>query len=125
MRKNVGKLLLLQLLLFSMSIGIAFSETPVPFKNGTLYHTIRKDDTNNTKMLVDVLSELRKVYQVDFVYESNTLPDTKVAFSITKFKNVEQALNSILIPLGIHYKKVLDQTYVLFRAYLKSSFLII
>lgn len=114
MRKNVGKLLLFQLLLFSMSIGIAFSETPLPFKNGTLYHTVRKDDTNNNKMLADVLSELRKAYQVDFVYESNLLPDTKVAFSITKFKNVEQALNTILIPLGIHYKKVLDQTYVLF-----------
>jgi TonB-dependent starch-binding outer membrane protein SusC len=62
-----------------------------------------------------ILSDARKSFDVDFVYETNILPDTKLMVDLAKYKTVESFLDDLLKPYGLKYKKVLSRTFVLYK----------
>jgi len=67
-----------------------------------------------SKTISQLLLEARKVFDVDFVYESNVLPDAALAMNVTKYKTVTAFLDELLKPYGLKYKKVLKKAYVIY-----------
>lgn len=92
-----GKLMLCLLLISSLS-GFAKGQNEEP------------------RTLPNILTELRKKFDVDFVYESNTLPSSKVSINIQSYSSVDAALNDLLKPLDIRFKKVLAKAYVIYKS---------
>jgi TonB-linked SusC/RagA family outer membrane protein len=74
-----------------------------------------KGQTEESKSISDVLTESRKKFDVDFVYESNTLPTGKLSFDISKYKSVENLLEDLLKPYQLKFKKVLTKVYVIYK----------
>lgn len=76
-------------------------------------------DTNQNLQARDIsslLSEARKMFDVDFIYESRILPPVKVAMDIEKFKTVDEFLSELLSPYSLKYKKVLEKAYVIYSS---------
>ncbi len=74
-----------------------------------------KGQKDNARSLPDILTECRKKFDVDFVYESNTLPAVKVSFDIRRYATVEALLDDLLKPHQLHYRKVLSRAYVIYK----------
>jgi TonB-linked SusC/RagA family outer membrane protein len=74
-----------------------------------------KGQSEDAKTISDVLTESRKKFDVDFVYESNTLPADKLNFDIARYKTVESLLEDLLNPHQLKYKKVLTKVYVIYK----------
>ncbi len=75
-----------------------------------------KGQIEDSKTIADILTESRKKFDVDFVYESNTLPATKVSFDVSKYTSVEKLLEDLLSPYQIKFKKVLAKAYVIYKS---------
>ena len=99
MRKKTfpGKMLLCILLILNIAC----------FANG---------QTEDSRTISDVLTESRKKFDVDFVYESNTLPTSKLNFDISKYAIVELLLEDLLKPYQLKFKKVLNRVYVIYKS---------
>ena len=72
--------------------------------------------TEDSRTISDVLTESRKKFDVDFVYESNTLPTSKLNFDISKYAIVELLLEDLLKPYQLKFKKVLNRVYVIYKS---------
>jgi TonB-linked SusC/RagA family outer membrane protein len=75
-----------------------------------------KGQMEDTKTIPEILTESRKKFDVDFVYESNTLPASKLVFDITKYATLEKLLEDLLKPYQIKFKKVLAKAYVIYKS---------
>jgi len=80
--------------------------------NVTCFAKGQKDDS---RTFSDVLTESRKKFDVDFVYESNTLPVAKLNFNVSKYTSVEIMLEDLLKPYQLKFKKVLTKVYVIYK----------
>ncbi|MES2848981.1 MAG: carboxypeptidase-like regulatory domain-containing protein, partial [Bacteroidota bacterium] len=67
------------------------------------------------KSFADILTESRTKFDMDFVYESNTLPSKKIPFDVSKYSSVESLLEDLLKPYNIRFKKVLARAYVIYK----------
>lgn len=67
------------------------------------------------RTFADILTESRQKFDVDFVYESNTLPSSKISFDVSKFTSVDNLLEALLKPYNIRFKKVLTRAYVIYK----------
>lgn len=74
-----------------------------------------KGQEEAAKSFADILTESRKKFDVDFVYESNTLPPQKVLFDVSKYASVENLLDDLLKPYNIRFKKVLTRAFVIYK----------
>lgn len=74
-----------------------------------------KGQEEAAKTFADILTESRKKFDVDFVYESNTLPSQKISFDVTKYNAVEALLDDLLKPYNIRFKRVLARAYVIYK----------
>lgn len=63
----------------------------------------------------EVLGNTRKLFNVDFVYQSDILPADKINFDIGKYSALEPLLADLLTPYHLKFKKVLSTTYVIFK----------
>lgn len=70
---------------------------------------------NEAASIPKILSSARKSFDVDFLYESNIMPGSKLVFDISKYKTVEEFLDELLKPSGLKFKKVLVRTYVIYK----------
>ena len=75
-----------------------------------------KGQVEESKTIPDILSESRKKFDVDFVYESNTLPVTKLSFDVSKYSSIDKLLEDLLKPYQIKFKKVLAKAYVIYKS---------
>jgi len=75
-----------------------------------------KGQMEESKSFADILTESRKKFDVDFVYESNTLPASKLSFDVNKYNSVEKLLEDLLKPYQIKFKKVLAKAYVIYKS---------
>jgi len=92
-----GKLLLSALLMFS-SLCFARGQNEEP------------------RTMANILYESRDRFDVDFIYQANTLPPLKLRFDITKYNSVESFLGELLVPYELKYKKVLAKAYVIYKS---------
>ena len=69
---------------------------------------------DQAKAFSTLLAEARKMFDVDFIYESRILPTTRLVFDIDKYKTVEEFLDELLKPYNLRYKKVLPKAYVIY-----------
>ncbi|MBL0356240.1 MAG: DUF4974 domain-containing protein [Chitinophagaceae bacterium] len=74
-----------------------------------------KGQGEDSKTLTDVLNDSRKKFDVDFVYESNTLPTAKLSFDVNKYASVENMLEDLLKPYQLKFKRVLTKVYVIYK----------
>jgi len=75
-----------------------------------------KGQVEDSKTIPEILTESRKKFDVDFVYESNTLPTTKLVFDVNKYTSLEKLLEDLLKPYQIKFKKVLQKAYVIYKS---------
>ena len=61
-----------------------------------------------------LLAEARKMFDVDFIYESKILPGTRLVMDVEKYRTVEEFLDDLLKPYNLKYKKVLPKAYVIY-----------
>jgi TonB-dependent starch-binding outer membrane protein SusC len=78
-------------------------------------HSYSKGQAESPRSFTDILSESRKKFDVDFVYESNTLPAIKIVFDLSAYNSVENMLDALLKPYNIRYRKVLAKAYVIYK----------
>ena len=71
-----------------------------------------KGQVEDSKTIPEILTESRKKFDVDFVYESNTLPTTKLVFDVNKYTSLEKLLEDLLKPYQIKFKKVLQKLFL-------------
>ena len=68
------------------------------------------------RQITRILSEARKVFDVDFMYESKIMPDTRLLIEVERYKTVEAFLADLLKPFNLKYKKVLSRAYVIYAS---------
>src|ERR1700727_2951528 len=71
---------------------------------------------DQAKAFSSLLAEARKTFDVDFIYESKILPNTRLVLDIDKYKTVEEFLDELLKPYNLKYKKVLAKAYVIYSS---------
>ncbi|WP_232373282.1 SusC/RagA family TonB-linked outer membrane protein [Pinibacter aurantiacus] len=104
---------LLGIVMSVVNVMSAHSQTAL---NAIAYSQQKHSSPTNaeSKTISQLLLEARKVFDVDFVYESNVLPDAALAMNVTKYKTVTAFLDELLKPYGLKYKKVLKKAYVIY-----------
>lgn len=89
----------------------------------TSYTTVGSNSTNQTKdqkekdqarAIPSILAEARKVFDVDFIYESKILPSERMVMEVEKYKTVDEFLTELLRPYNLKFKKVLTRAYVIY-----------
>ena len=75
-----------------------------------------QDQDGQARTISSVLSEARKVFDVDFIYESKVIPSVRVVIDVDKYKSVEDFLDELLRPYNLKYKKVLSKAYVIYSS---------
>lgn len=82
---------------------------------------------DQAKTISSLLAEARRIFDVDFIYESRILPDVTRVIDFEKFRTVEGFLDELLKPYKLKYKKVLTRAYVIYtgRASLKKLLTVI
>jgi TonB-dependent starch-binding outer membrane protein SusC len=68
------------------------------------------------KGFASILSDARKTFDVDFIYESSILPVNKLVVDVDAYKTVENFLDELLRPYNLKYKKVLSKAYVIYAS---------
>ena len=69
---------------------------------------------DQARAFASLLAEARRAFDVDFIYESKILPNTRLVMDIDKYKTVEEFLDGLLKPYNLKYKKVLPKAYVIY-----------
>ena len=121
MRKRTlaGRLLLFALLFLGNStLMSARSQTNAWFTSysqasASVMHPYQDQD-GQARTISSVLAEARKIFDVDFIYESKVIPSAKVIIDVDKYKSVEDFLDELLKPYNLKYKKVLSKAYVIY-----------
>jgi TonB-dependent starch-binding outer membrane protein SusC len=126
MRKRVftGKLFLFTMTFMGISHAMHAStyECPLLFSfmqvdGGAQGQSLVMEGQNDSgEPITSILSEARKVFDVDFIYESRILPVARVVMDVGKFKTVEKFLDKLLGPYHLKYKKVLSKDYVIYSS---------
>jgi TonB-dependent starch-binding outer membrane protein SusC len=75
-----------------------------------------QDQEGQARTISTVLAEARKIFDVDFIYESKVIPGVRVVIDVDKYKSVEDLLDELLRPYNLHYKKVLNKAYVIYSS---------
>ncbi|WKN46278.1 SusC/RagA family TonB-linked outer membrane protein [Tunicatimonas pelagia] len=103
------KLATLYLGIILLGSHLAFSQSLAFFQKSTVANT-------KTQPLIEVLTEVEHKHSVRFDYEKLALQDKYVDAEIWQqsTQDVEQALQTLLPPLGLTYKKYPDNTYVIY-----------
>ena len=83
--------------------------------NLNMSHQVQEQD-GQARSITSILAEARKVFDVDFIYESKVLPSTRVIMDVDKYKSVEDFLDELLRPYNLKYKKVLSRAYVIYSS---------
>lgn len=81
--------------------------------NLNMSHQVQDQD-GQARSISSILADARKVFDVDFIYESKVLPGTRVIMDVDKYKSVEDFLDELLRPYNLKYKKVLSRAYVIY-----------
>ena len=71
---------------------------------------------DQARAISSILSEARRTFDVDFIYESRVLPGAKMVMDVEKFRTVEDFLDELLRPYNLRYKKVLAKAYVIYAS---------
>jgi TonB-linked SusC/RagA family outer membrane protein len=120
MRKRTfaGKLLLFALLFLGCSNLNARSQTNAWLTSYSQVSTnvINQTSGDQARAIPSILSEARKTFDVDFIYESKVLPDARLVVDVDKYKTVEEFLDDLLRPYNLKYKKVLAKAYVIYSS---------
>ena len=119
MRKEAytGKLLLFALLFMGCSNFMdAHSQTNTWLASYTQSRVELSSQREQARAIASILSEARKAFDVDFIYESKILPGAKLVMDVEKFKTVEEFLDELLRPYSLKYKKVLAKAYVIYTS---------
>src|SRR5258708_20928407 len=119
MRKKAytGKLLLFALLFLGCSNFMnAHSQTNTWLASYTQARVELSSQGEQARAISSILSEARKAFDVDFIYESKILPGAKLVMDVEKFKTVEEFLDELLRPYNLKYKKVLAKAYVIYSS---------
>ncbi len=121
MRKNafVGKQLLFTLLFVgSAKFMNAHSQTNtwLVAYNQTTAIAPSPDPGMQARAIPTILSEARKTFDVDFIYESNILPAVRLVMDVERYKTVDDLLDDLLRPYSLKYKKVLSRAYVIYTS---------
>ncbi|WP_246168822.1 SusC/RagA family TonB-linked outer membrane protein [Rudanella paleaurantiibacter] len=73
-----------------------------------------QDHTNNARQLKDVLTEFNSRYKVNILFERGAVEGMVVAPTAIRPKaGVEENLDNVLSPLGLRYKKVNENSYLI------------
>lgn len=72
---------------------------------------------DQAKTISILLSEARRIFDVDFIYESRILPEATRVIEFEKFRTVEEFLDELLKPYKLRYKKVLARAYVIYSGH--------
>jgi len=105
-----GKRLLFALLFMSIcNHMVVRSQT----RQRLMYYNITPPG-EQARAISSILSDARKKFDVDFIYESGVLPVVKVVIELNKFRTVEAFLDELLKPYSLRYKKVLARAYVIY-----------
>lgn len=67
----------------------------------------------NTRSLREVLHDLQKHYNISLVYESEVVSGKQVTTPVEYDQQVETAMNQVLRPLGLKFKKINNRTYAI------------
>ena len=78
--------------------------------------TITQFPGEQARAITSILSEARRTFDVDFIYESRILPGAKLVMDVEKFRTVEDFLDELLKPYNLKYKKVLAKAYVIYTS---------
>ncbi|HSC37306.1 MAG TPA: hypothetical protein VLD19_05535, partial [Chitinophagaceae bacterium] len=81
------------ILMGSANLMVARSQTN---QRMVAYNQVRSDipeQKGSARQIARILSEARKVFDVDFVYESKIIPDTRLLIEVEKYKTVEAFLD--------------------------------
>ncbi len=121
MRKKAfaGKQLLFALLFMSFSNFMnAHSQTNtwLVAYNQTMVMAPNAGPGEQARAIASLLSEARRTFDVDFIYESSVLPAAKLVMDIDAYKSVENFLDELLRPYNLKYKKVLSRAYVIYAS---------
>ncbi|HXB09382.1 MAG TPA: TonB-dependent receptor [Puia sp.] len=123
MRKRTfrGKLLLLILFIFGGSdLMNARSQTNAWLTSysqaGMKAANLAPEQQAQTRSIPSILADARKVFDVDFIYESKVLPDARLVMEVEKYRTVEEFLDELLRPYNLKYKKVLAKAYVIYSS---------
>ncbi|MBN8851827.1 MAG: TonB-dependent receptor [Sphingobacteriales bacterium] len=71
-------------------------------------------DPDQARAISSILSDARKTFDVDFIYESKILPDVKLVMDIDRFKHVEDFLTELLRPYNLKFRKMFTRAYVIY-----------
>ena len=119
MRKKAytGKLLLFAFLFLGCSnLMNAHSQTNAWLASYTQSRVELSSQREQARAISSILSEARKAFDVDFIYESKILPGAKLVMDVERFKTVEEFLDELLRPYNLKYKKVLAKAYVIYAS---------
>src|SRR5450432_2181550 len=121
MRKKAfaGKQLLFALLFMSFSNFMnAHSQTNtwLVAYNQTTITAPSPGPGEQARAIASILSEARRTFDVDFIYESSILPVAKLVIDVDVYKTVDNFLDELLRPYNLKYKKVLSKAYVIYAS---------
>lgn len=74
------------------------------------------EQRNQARSISSILQDARKLFDVDFIYETKVLPGARVIIDLDKYKTVEDFLDELLRPYNLKYKKVLSKAYVIYSS---------
>lgn len=74
-----------------------------------------QSNESNPRSIATILSDSRKKFDVDFVYQSTILPTDKISFDENSFASVDLLLKALLTPYKLNYSKVLSKAYIIFK----------
>ena len=114
-RNLLCKMFLLTIILMGFSnLMRAHSQSTNPIFAYTQVKNVMPLEEEQLKSIPAILSQARKTFDVDFIYESKILPDIKLSVSPEKYKTVESFLEELLDPYKLRFKKVLAKVYVIY-----------
>ena len=75
-----------------------------------------QEQPNQARTISSILQDARRMFDVDFIYETKVLPGARVIIDLDKYKTVEDFLDDLLRPYNLKYKKVLTKAYVIYSS---------
>jgi TonB-dependent starch-binding outer membrane protein SusC len=118
MRKKAfaGKQLLFALLFMSFSNFMNARSQTNKWMVAYTQTAVRQAPGEQARAIPSILSDARRTFDVDFIYESKILPAAKLVMDVDKFRTVEEFLDELLRPYSLKYKKVLAKAYVIYAS---------
>ncbi len=110
---------LFQLLKFCLVAMLLLTEVPSHAQTLAMAQADRTKDANQktiTRPLAEVLAELRTQYNVDLLFESQTVSGVRVDPRIVKkHRSLDQNLTNVLRTVGLKYKKINRTSYTIVK----------